>query len=290
MGIKEPDNLDEDVIDNRTFGNIFHKASQLLYDKYKVKGRMIMPGDIEYIEKHPEEIERAVDQAFREEVFKTELLSREEMEERLNGLHLINREVIIQYLKRLLRIDKVLAPFYIIGLEKYVEDEKEVSTTAGVLRIRMGGIIDRLDLVTDKATGEERIRVVDYKTGSKALTTKIYSVEEIFEQPIVPKKHADYYLQTLLYSLFVRHHPQLNSSNLPVSPALLFIQHTAGDNYDPTLWMGKEKMMDISHYEEAFNALLDGVLTEIFEPTHPFMPTNDRSLCDSCPYRQMCGL
>ena len=290
MGIQEPDSLDEDVIDNRTFGNIFHKASQLLYEKYMEKSRIIMPGDIEYIEKHPEVIERAVDQAFQEEVFKTEQLSREEMEERLNGLHLINREVIIQYLKRLLKIDKLLAPFYVIGLEKKVEDVKEVSTTAGVLRIRMGGIIDRLDLVRDKATGKERIRVVDYKTSSRALTAKIYSVEEIFEQPIIPKKHADYYLQTLFYSLFVRHHPQLNSSNLPVSPALLFIQHTAGDNYDPTLWMGREKMMDILPYEEAFNAHLDQVLTEIFEPTHPFLPTDDRSLCASCPYRELCGL
>jgi hypothetical protein len=154
----------------------------------------------------------------------------------------------------------------------------------------MGGIIDRLDMIWDQEAGTQRIRVVDYKTGSKALKTRINSVEEIFEQPIVPKKHADYYLQTMLYSLFVQHDEKHNSAHLPVAPALLFIQHSGGDDYDPILPMGKEKMKDISRYEETFSNGIREVLTEIFEPSVPFQPTADRAICATCPYRQFCGL
>jgi CRISPR/Cas system-associated exonuclease Cas4 (RecB family) len=287
-GIKEPDMTDEEQIDNRVFGNIFHRASQLLYEKMKQKSRTIMPGDIEEVEKHPEEIEMVVDKAFQEEVYEKGSYSK--ADEQGNGLHLINREVIIHYLKRLLKIDKQLAPFQVIGLEKYVDGKMSVNTTEGPVPIKMGGIIDRLDLITEKESGRESIRVVDYKTGSKALTSKINDIDEIFVQPIVPKKHADYYLQTMLYALFVRHNKRYNEENLPVSPALLFIQHTGGDNYDPVLPLGKEKIHDISDYEEAFRGHIEQVLTDIFEPTLPFRPTDDHRICANCPYRLLCGL
>ena len=290
MGIVEPDESDEDKIDNRVFGNIFHKSSQLLYEKMMQKNRIMTLGDLEYIEKHPEEIEMAVDTAFQQEVFKSEDVTREDLEKRFNGQHLINREVVIQYLKRLIRIDKKLAPFYVLGLEKYVTSKMTVNTSTGNQTVKISGIIDRLDLVKDKESNKERIRVVDYKTSSKLPSVKIYNVDEIFEQPIVTKKHADYYLQTILYSLIVQHDKRLNTEDLPVSPALLFIQHTAGDQYDPTLTLNRERMDDIQRYEETFNSHLTQVITDIFEPTNDFHPTEDRSICDSCPYHQMCGL
>lgn len=285
-GIREPDEIDEETIDNRTFGNIFHKASENLYKKMRHSDKMILPEDIENMLKSPQDIERAVDEAFKTEVFDKRQMQSSE----LNGLQLINREVVIHYIKRLLKIDQQLAPFYVLGLEKKVDGEMDINTSAGHTTIKMGGIIDRLDMIWDQEAGTQRIRVVDYKTGSKALKTRINSVEEIFEQPIVPKKHADYYLQTMLYSLFVQHDEKHNSAHLPVAPALLFIQHSGGDDYDPILPMGKEKMKDISRYEETFSNGIREVLTEIFEPSVPFQPTADRAICATCPYRQFCGL
>ena len=288
-GIREPDEMDEEKIDNRTFGNIFHKASEYLYTKMRRSDLMIMPEDIEFIQKNPQEIEMAVDKAFKEEVFDKRQTPSSAQND-LNGLQLINREVVIHYLKRLLRIDKQLAPFQIIGLEEKVDGIMEINTSAGKMTVKMGGIIDRLDMVWDQEAGTKRIRVVDYKTGSKALTSKINTVEEIFEQPIVPQKHANYYLQTMLYSLFVQHDAKHNKNHLPVAPALLFIQHSGADDYDPILPMGKEKMKDISRYEEPFSNGIQEVLTEIFEPSVPFKPTADRAICAICPYRQFCGL
>ncbi|MBR1428346.1 MAG: PD-(D/E)XK nuclease family protein [Prevotella sp.] len=277
-GIKEPDNDDEDLIDNRAFGNIFHKASQILYDTLTEQSQCIMPGDIEYIEKHPHKIEWAVDEAFRQEM---------KIDAPENGLHLINREVIIQYIKRLLAIDKELAPFQVLGLEKFVQGELDIQTSRGVVNVKIGGIVDRLDMVKDSICHEETIRVVDYKTGGKKQSTKVYSVEELFERPINPQKHADYYIQTMLYSHLVSKDARLNSHQQPVSPALLFIQHT---NEEPTLVIGKEKIKDIKKYDEEFISLLKNVLVEIFEPETDFIPTEDRNICQTCHYKQLCGL
>ena len=288
-GIREPDEMDEEKIDNRTFGNIFHKASEYLYTKMRRSDLMVLPEDIEFMQKNPQEIEMAVDKAFKEEVFDKRQTPAGAQND-LNGLQLINREVVIHYLKRLLRIDKQLAPFQVIGLEEKVDGIMDIDTSVGKITVNMGGIIDRLDMVWDQEAGTHRIRVVDYKTGSRALTSKINTVEEIFEQPIVPQKHANYYLQTMLYSLFVQHDAKHNKNHLPVAPALLFIQHSGADDYDPILPMGKEKMKDISRYEEPFSKGIREVLTEIFEPSVPFKPTADRAICATCPYRQFCGL
>ena len=268
-GIREPDEMDEEKIDNRTFGNIFHKASEYLYTKMRRSDLMVLPEDIEFMQKNPQEIEMAVDKAFKEEVFDKRQTPTGAQND-LNGLQLINREVVIHYLKRLLKIDKQLAPFQVIGLEEPVGGIMEINTSAGKMSVKMGGIIDRLDMVWDQTAGTKRIRVVDYKTGSRALTSRINTVEEIFEQPIVPQKHADYYLQTMLYSLFVKNDAKHNADHLPVA--------------------GKEKMKDISEYEESFSHGIKEVLTEIFEPSVPFKPTADRAICATCPYRQFCGL
>ena len=65
-------------------------------------------------------------------------------------------------------------------------------------------------------------------------------------------KHTDYYLQSMLYSIIVRHNRNLNPAQEPVSPGLLFIQNAGAEDYDPTLKMGKELISSIDVYEEEF--------------------------------------
>ena len=205
-----------------------------------------------------------------------------------NGLQLINREVIIRYLCRLLEIDRELAPFRINDVETSVYTLLTITNGAGTRQINVGGRIDRLDQIYDKAAGCQRLRVVDYKTG-RYPSKKINTVEEIFSMPIEPDKHADYYLQTMLYAMIVRHDPRVNPDGCPVSPALLFIQHTAEEGYDPTLLVGKERVADIADIEEEFADRLKSVVSDIFDSQKPFSPTADKSVCGLCPYAGMCG-
>ena len=285
LGIMEPDDNEEDEIDSRIFGNIFHRSAQLLYDRM---GEVIRPDQLKELLQHHEQIVITVDKAIREELFNIKDDRPFQME--LNGLQLINREVIIRYLQRLFEIDLSLAPFTIKGNEEKVYQQIPITTSDGSRTISVGGSIDRLDQITNPITGEQYIRVVDYKTGSRDLRRKVNELAEIFSPDNIREKHTDYYLQTMLYSIIVRQHPKLNPTQLPVSPALLFIQHTMAEDYDPTLSIGKEKINDIQTYVTDFLENLQKLVSEIFEPQQPFLPTTDKKNCAHCPYRQLCGL
>ncbi len=269
--LREPDDTDDDIIDNRIFGNIFHEAAQIIYTRLRNKSQQIVASDLEQLLKHRVDIERAVDQAIRKELFHLE--SDKGMVGDLSGLQIINREVIIHYLRQLLTIDLRLTPFTIEGLETDV--------TMKIGELVVGGRIDRLDRIMKD--GHEQIRVIDYKTGSR-VNTPLSGVDAIFQQEQL-KNHSDYYLQTFLYSIIVS--KQLTTPTA-VSPALLFIQHAGANDYNPVLKFGKEYINDVAPYADQFMALLTQIIAEIFNPAIPFMPTQDRSRCDKCPYRLLC--
>jgi hypothetical protein len=88
----------------------------------------------------------------------------------------------------------------------------------------------------------------------------------------------------------VRSSTRLNSEKLPVSPALLFIQHAGTDDFDPVLAFGKERINDVADHKETFGRMLVDKVTEIFNPAIPFTPTADRKRCMSCPYKGLCQL
>ena len=268
----EPDDNDEDLIDNRIFGNIFHKAAQTLYEQLKeLTGNHITALAIDDLLKSEVEIEQKVDEAFMSELFKINDPQRKMPA--LDGLQIINREVIIKYIRQLLEADRKLAPFSILGLEMPVKMPLDWTIVRG--------FIDRLDCVTNPETGEDIIRVIDYKTGAKK-QKDLPDVAAIFD-PANVKDHSDYYLQAFLYSHIVR-----QKNHLPVSPALLFIQHAGSDNFDPTLKLGKEPVRDIATVSDEFMTLLTEKMSEIFCQDLAFSPTEDQDRCSSCPYQMLC--
>ena len=268
-GIAEPDSTEDDLIDNRLFGNIFHKAAQVIYTPFI--GNTVSSMMLEELLKEEVTIERAVDEAIKQEFFKINDPSRPLPP--LDGLQIINREVIIKYIRQLLEVDRRFTPFRIIDLEKWE------STEIGGFKV--GGIIDRLDSIYNSETGEELVRVVDYKTGSRDASS-LPDVASIFT-PEAVKDHSDYFLQTFLYAHIVR-----SKSPNKVSPCLLFIQHAGGKDYDPTLSIGKEPVTDIATYSDEYISLFENLLAEIFNPQLSFTPTDDRKHCDTCPFASLC--
>ena len=259
--LKEPDDNEEELIDNRIFGNIFHKACETLYKPFGQAPVTAMA--LDDLLKSGVETERAVDAAIHEEL---DLSS-------LDGLHIINREVIIHYVRQLLELDRRLTPFTILGLEH------PISMMLGDMQI--GGLIDRLDMIDDPVTGEERIRVIDYKTGSRRLKA-LSDVDAIFD-PANIKEHSDYYLQAFLYSYIVA-----QQSPQAVSPALLFIQHAGGEDYDPILKLGKEPVRDIRTVANRYIEKLQETISEVFNADLAFTPTDDNNRCRSCPFAALC--
>ena len=302
-GLIEPDEIDEDEVDNKVFGNIFHRAAELFYQGLASnnalttdnKGKLKLTRPIvitkEQLEKALKDeslVYRLVDQAFREELFK---VSAAGYHPKYNGLQLINKEVIARYIRQLITIDMRQAPFTILGLELVVKTGIEVETSIGKLSLTIGGFIDRLDAVAanGNANGKnlaERIRVIDYKTG-RISTTHPRALDEVFN-PSMLNKHTDYYLQSMLYSIIVKHNKGLNPGQEPVSPGLLFIQNAGAEDYDPTLKMGKELISSIDVYEEEFMKQLKVLIANIFDKEQPFRPTDDKHRCEYCPYAALC--
>ena len=271
-GLREPDK-DDVQIDDRLFGIVFHAASQYLYKQLMQQSHLIEKVQLKQLLDSKIAIEMAVDHAFREQIPNKEY----------NGLQLINREVIIHYVRQLLQLDLQLAPFTIHELEYEVFCDFDIHQGNEIWQTTIGGTIDRLDSVTRDQ--QECIRVIDYKTGGSKITY-LPDVESIFDSS---ESHQNYYLQTLLYSSIVRRDARLNPEALPVSPALLFIQHSAEDGYDPTLFFGQDKIVDVEPYTPLFIERLQTSVDEIFNPDIPFQPSSDPKACRYCPFVQLCG-
>ena len=327
--IQEPDS-DPETIDNRLFGNIFHRAAYLIYKDITDRSPLVEKAHIQAYLSNRTLLANVVDRAFQAEQCTPN-----------NGLQIINREVIIQYITKLLKIDQQLCPFSILAMEEEAKVYTQLSFTipsegalvggygipaiptqptcsvgalkGGALKggalvssaprtnaprtsaptkqysLTIGGIIDRLDILTDKQTGKPRIRVVDYKTGNQP-SSPIKNIDEIFDPNNIRTKHSNYFLQAILYSLIVSRSKRWNPANHPVSPALLFIKQAPANHYDPTLLIDKHPIGDVTVYEEEFLTKLKHTLADIYSPDTPFTPTDDRKKCELCPYRMLCGL
>ena len=255
--IEPEDDADDGKIDAPTFGNIFHDAVQKIYERViaAYKSRTIQPQTLKQLLANDAYIKGVVDDIMHP----------------VNGIQLINASVIITYIKQLLKIDSRLAPFTILGLENVVMKDINVKTAEGQLTTTIGGRIDRMDCVTC-ADGVRRIRVIDYKTGKNN------------------KKNDGYILQSFIYSLLVDESPMMNPEKLEVSPALLYIQHSAGKDFDPTVVYEKEKVTDVSKFREEFMNTVEQIIAEIFNPEQPFSCTDDKTACTHCPYSNLCGV
>lgn len=255
--IEPEDDADDGKIDAPTFGNIFHDAVQKIYDRVidAYKSNTIQPQTLKQLLANDAYIKGVVDDIMHP----------------VNGIQLINASVIITYIKQLLKIDSRLAPFTILGLENVVMKDINVKTAEGQLTTTIGGRIDRMDCVTC-ADGVRRIRVIDYKTGKNN------------------KKNDGYILQSFIYSLLVDESPMMNPKKLEVSPALLYIQHSAGKDFDPTVVYEKEKVTDVSKFREEFMNTVEQIIAEIFNPEQPFACTDDKTACTHCPYCNLCGV
>lgn len=255
--IEPEDDADDGKIDAPTFGTIFHDATQKIYERViaAYKSTTIQPQALKQLLANDAYIKGVVDDIMHP----------------VNGIQLINASVIITYIKQLLKIDSRLAPFTILGLEKQVMKDIIVKTAEGQLSTTIGGRIDRMDCVTCD-DGKKRIRVIDYKTGKNN------------------KRNDGYILQSFIYSLLVDESPTINPKKLEVSPALLYIQHSAGKDFDPTVVYEKEKVTDVSKYREEFMNTVEQIIAEIFNPEKPFACTDDKTACTHCPYCNLCGL
>ncbi len=285
-GIRDEEETDEEEMDAKAFGNIFHKAAETIYASYK--GRDVTKDYIDGLlnEKEHATLQRIVDDAFRTELFKqnSSLPSPQSGGAgggHLSGLEVINREMIIKFLVNLLRFDRRHAPFTIIATEEGVYDTISVTVGGEAHDIRIGGKIDRLDSYVNEE-GIRCVRVIDYKTGKYTPLT-MPSVEEIFNTRNI-KNHADYYLQALMYAGIVS-----KTHKFPIAPMLLYVQQAANEDYSPLLRLNRQPITEVRDCLEEYNGNVNRLIATILDKETHFRPTEDRKRCEACAFAKFCS-
>ena len=192
------------------------------------------------------------------------------------------QEVIQRLVAKIVALDQAHAPFVILGLE--VGRTQPLVATMSLSRgqqVQLRGVIDRID------EKEGVVRVLDYKTGSD--NKRISSLAALFDTNNRTRNGAA--LQTLWYAwLYQRTHPTAQT----VMPGLINSRQVFEPSFAPYFAIKKEEgktyvpLLTMRSYQKAFEAELQQVLEELWDPEVPFDQTPEASRCTHCPYKSIC--
>jgi hypothetical protein len=266
--LPEADEIAEDI-DSRLFGNIFHKAIQIIYSRTDE----ITAGWLDALISEKRAIDEAIGQAFQAEYFK----SNEPFggKENLDGQHRLSYEFIHAYLVQLLLVDKQYAPFRMVGLEEKHCWEPVVEVNRKMVKIPLGGTIDRIDQAGGK------IRVIDYKTG-RVDNLSVGSVDLVFNPEIKSRKKEAF--QAFLYALILK---KTRFTGSEIVPGIYALRSLFNEKFNPYFTLEKSPL-DFAAISDEFENQLLILLQEIFSVGTVFSQTNFTERCDICAYKTIC--
>lgn len=273
--IKEQEEVTEEI-DPMIFGSLLHNAVNLLYKSHINKD--VEMEDIEGLLGSREKITNFVNQSFNKILFEGKKAVTENFV--LSGKNIVIRDVLLNYVIKLLNADRKYSPFRIMGLEEFYKLDIPVTINNSNEKIRLGGTIDRIDMV------DNSIRVIDYKTG--ATKNSVKSLDELFARGKENRERA--ILQTFIYSLMVKEQNQ----NKHVEPGIYSVRDIQNDDFDYHIYIGdknrnEDAVNDISAHKSEINCLLGDLIAEIFDPETPFAQVESDKICKYCPYKGLCS-
>lgn len=285
--------IEEEITSSLTesqFGTVFHAAAQLFYKEIAPSGEVTADALDKATQK---QIEQAVDQAIQQEIFDQTSSDVKSLE----GELIIARDVIINYLTRLVAIDKNLAPFRIIQMEGNHSLEMDITAAGHPHTLHIGGSIDRLDLIhRHPLSGHPAIRILDYKTGGK-LEDKNQDKElsTLFNRDDKDRKYNVF--QTFLYAQAVADEIQRGRLSLQdahhtdLMPGLMYIRVASdAERYDERIYLQKEPLNRFQTIADQFTSLLKDFLeNELLNLEVPFCRTENDKSCAHCDYRLLCN-
>ena len=268
----EPDTL---IFASNTLGTFVHRVMQDLY-----QDRLKTPLDATWLEQTANDsalltatLRRAYDE-----------VSQESGVEYHFDRHPMENIVIIEFVKNILRRDKQDAQDH--GLTILLTEEKRYFMLDGV---KIGGTIDRMDKIGD------RVRIVDYKTGSYHAERLETKWDDLFKSP-----DARYVLQTLIYSEAALHdNVKMNGSasqfsnlqtckfsNLQLTPHLYFTQK----NLNQTDGMVKIDGVAVENYLDIRSEFLERLQKKVsdIKSDTEFHLVEEQHCSEYCQFRLIC--
>ena len=270
VGLKAEEELTDDV-DDATFGTLFHYCMEQIYRP--CVGRQVQSSYLLSMARDAEKLAALVDQAFAVKVFK-------DTANPGGGHFLLNKHVLIIYIKMQLEYDARSCPFRLLGVEAPAYATMQIKTPEGIVPVRFGGIIDRYEQL---GYPEGSIRVVDYKTSSRAQTAK--GLDSLFERERKDRSH--HILQALYYcDVLTRNGAQQQ----PVYPELMYVKLPVDKRPGPVC-LGREPVADFKEQLAAdYHAHLEDVVSEIFSSDTAFTKTRLADQCAYCDFKNICGM
>lgn len=276
---------EEDVLfAPNTMGSFVHRAMEFIYRHYfqcdNVHPVRVTPEAIEAIRTDETKLQEALLAAY--EAMNNEWLTQhpDEPEHYVRAHHTSENVLIIGFVRNILERDREDAR---AGLQIY-QLEKKTSFTLqleGLPPIELNGTIDRLDIYG--APGNERLRVIDYKSGGYNDTTHAKKMSATWDE-LMENEDKGYVRQTLIYSHAVATH---HTQDLPIEPHLYFCRHKL---------VGQETTVDVEGSPiNSYNLIADLFLQRLQTKVQEVLTATDFPKCEEnkcptfCPFFDLCG-
>lgn len=254
--IKEPD-LNEDVIDERLFGNVIHDFLEKEYQKFYKQD-----WSIERLEKLRKSIADLLPKYFELNHFKGHLFE---------GANYLDYKNILHYLNMFLQFEinsekKNKGMLQIIDLERKLERDLEM---ANGQKVKFIGKADRIDEF------KNQLRILDYKTGDvKKDHLNVVSNRNDYHDKVFYDEKFEKVVQLFIYKWM---HGDILNTNIQIG--IISFRNIKS----PYLMLDSQKIR-YEELEKHFNNLVE----EIFNPDLNFEQTNNSDICKKCIYNHIC--
>jgi len=280
--VREPD----EFMDAATQGTILHESMQALYDS------LLPPG---HKDTDPPVVRRITTQLLRSwldpAAFSLRGLIESKVREKykaagqmadLYGDSEIMADVIERYARACLEADLRIAPF------DYIDNEHKTHVRFPLKDGRLVNftfIIDRLDSLI-LPSGEHRLRIVDYKTGSDRIDFS--KVADLFH-PSTQAGNTKGIFQLMLYALLLPRHDPTVTPDTPLALSIYATRRLEVNGYETMVQQSGTPMYSHLGATDDFRAMLLDELDELFDLSRPFEQTADTTKCAYCDFRKLCG-
>lgn len=203
------------------------------------------------------------------------LVCRELNSDEVSGRNLVIEDVICQYVRQALKKDLEIIRRNAAGSICIIGLEMEKYWKFGDYRFK--GYIDRMDSVTPGV-----VRIVDYKTGraeAEEVQIDASNAGKVTEALFAPvsKKRPKIALQLFLYDRFVEN----EVSGMKVENVLYPVPKLFSSDI-----LSSEECRE---FDEMVRDRLADVFRDIADPDKGFERTEDKSVCNYCDFRKICG-
>ena len=295
LGFKKKDTKPEVVFEANTLGSFVHHTMEYLYKHHlgcdgkapkNITAEQIATLDDEEI------LALALEYAYEK---MNEEWEREHQEPNHydKNLHKAENKVIFEYVRNIFKKDQDDASKYSLSIYG-LEMKKEISLPIEeVGDIRIGGIIDRLDLIGEGSA--QTMRVIDYKSGGYNDDTHKKKMTATWEE-LMTDKNKGYVRQTMMYSYAVEQSlkeesgkRKVESPEARVEPHLYFCsKNLLSDKMNTSIELEGETISNFSKLSDTFKQQLTAKAKELLTTTD-FPQCEDNECPPYCEFFKLCN-